>query len=139
MPLFFYSSTLHLTFIGKLFTINHLSNAKYLKYDDYFKAGFPMATGLIEGACLHLIKDRMDITGARCTMTGAEAVLPLGSLYISGDWDEYCQFHLQEEHKRNHLLCILVVLLCSSKFSKLVVLLPLHLFQYLSNFHSPSY
>ncbi|CDN17265.1 hypothetical protein RintRC_2226 [Richelia intracellularis] len=45
----------------------------------------------------------MDITGARWTMRGAEAVFPLGSLYISGDWDEYWQFHLQQEHKRNHL------------------------------------
>ncbi|CDN13944.1 hypothetical protein RintRC_6464 [Richelia intracellularis] len=45
----------------------------------------------------------MDITGARWTMRGAEAVLPLGSLYISGHWDEYWQFHLQQEHKRNHL------------------------------------
>ena len=48
-----------------------------------------MATGVIEGACRHLIKDRMDITGARWTMRGAEAVLRLRSLYISGDWDEY--------------------------------------------------
>ncbi|NRB06370.1 MAG: ISKra4 family transposase, partial [Richelia sp.] len=75
----------------------------YLKYDDYLKAGFPMATGVIEGACPHLIKDRMDLTGARWTMRGAEAVLPLGCLYISGDWDEYWQFDLQQEHKRNHL------------------------------------
>ncbi|CDN13644.1 hypothetical protein RintRC_5054 [Richelia intracellularis] len=45
----------------------------------------------------------MDTTGARWTMRGAEAVLPLGSLYISGDWDEYWQFHLQQEHKSNHL------------------------------------
>ena len=37
-----------------------LNNAKYLKYDDYLKAGFPMATGVIEGACRHLIKDRQD-------------------------------------------------------------------------------
>ncbi|CDN12031.1 hypothetical protein RintRC_1876 [Richelia intracellularis] len=28
-----------------------LNNAKYLKYDDYLKAGFPMATGVIERAC----------------------------------------------------------------------------------------
>ena len=62
-----------------------------------------MATGVIEGACRHLIKHRMDITGAKSTMRGAEAVLPLGSLYINGDWDEYWQFHLQEEHKPNHL------------------------------------
>ncbi|CDN16642.1 hypothetical protein RintRC_3466 [Richelia intracellularis] len=47
---------------------------------NYLKAGFPIATGVIEGACRYLIKNRMDITGARWTMRGAEAVLPLGSL-----------------------------------------------------------
>ncbi|CDN15347.1 hypothetical protein RintRC_2458 [Richelia intracellularis] len=62
-----------------------LNNAKYLKSDDYLKAGFPIATGVIEGACRHLIKDSMDISGARWTMRGAEAVLRLCSLYISGD------------------------------------------------------
>ena len=84
-----------------------LNNAKYLKYDDYLKAGCPIATGVIEGACRHLIIDRMDITGARWSMRGAQAVLPLVSLCISGDWDEYSQFHLEQEHKcnakRNHL------------------------------------
>ncbi|CDN14402.1 hypothetical protein RintRC_2688 [Richelia intracellularis] len=80
-----------------------LNNGKDLKYDDYLKAGFSIATEEIEGACRHLIKERMDMTGARWTMRGAETVLPLGSLYISGDWDEYWQFHLQQEHKRNHL------------------------------------
>ncbi|NRB06395.1 MAG: ISKra4 family transposase, partial [Richelia sp.] len=62
-----------------------------------------MATTVIEGACRHLIEDSMDITGDRWTMRSAEAVLPLGSLYISGDWDKYWQFHLEQEHKRNHL------------------------------------
>ena len=66
-----------------------LNNAKYLKYDDYLKAGFPIPRGVIGATCRHLIKDRMDITGARWTMRAAEAVLPLGSLYISGDWNEY--------------------------------------------------
>jgi hypothetical protein len=58
-----------------------LNNANYLKYDDYLKAGLPIATGVIEGACRHLIKDRMDITGARWSLAGAEAVLRLRSLY----------------------------------------------------------
>ncbi|CDN10184.1 hypothetical protein RintRC_1963 [Richelia intracellularis] len=40
----------------------------------------PIATGVIESAGRQLIKDRMDITGARWTMRSAEAVLPLGSL-----------------------------------------------------------
>ena len=74
-----------------------------MKYDHYLKAGFPIPTGVIESACRHLIKERMDITGDRWTLRGGEAVLPMGSFYISGDWDEYLQFHLQQEHKRNHL------------------------------------
>ncbi|CDN15619.1 hypothetical protein RintRC_3378 [Richelia intracellularis] len=53
-----------------------LNNAKYLKYDDYLKAGLSIATGVIEGACRHLIEDSMDITGARWTMRAPEAVLP---------------------------------------------------------------
>ena len=62
-----------------------LNNSSYLKYNDYLKAGFPIATGVIEGACRHLIKDRMDITGARWSLKSAEAVLRLHSLYISDD------------------------------------------------------
>ena len=80
-----------------------LNNANYLKYDDYLKAGLPIATGVIQGACRHLISYRMHITGARWSLAGAEAVLRLRSVYISGDWDKYWRFHLQQEHKRNHL------------------------------------
>lgn len=80
-----------------------LNHAQYLRYDHYLKFGLPIATGVIEGACRHLIKDRMDITGARWSLAGAEAVLRLRSLYISGDWDDYWHFHLQKEHQRNHL------------------------------------
>ncbi|CDN14742.1 hypothetical protein RintRC_0619 [Richelia intracellularis] len=74
-------------------------------------------------------------------MKGPEAVLPLGFLYISGDWDEYWQFHLQQEHKRNHLALYSsgIPLIKQVLKAKLLVLLPLHLFQYLSKFHSPSY
>jgi hypothetical protein len=79
-----------------------LNNAQYLKYNDYLKAGFPIATGVIEGACRHLIKDRMDITGARWSLAGAEAVLRLRSLYISGDWEQYWRFHRELEHQRHH-------------------------------------
>ncbi|CDN14616.1 hypothetical protein RintRC_0938 [Richelia intracellularis] len=81
------------------------------------------------------------MTGARWTVKGGEAVLPLGSLYISGDWDEYWQFHLQQEHKPNHLALYSsgISLIKQVLKAKLVVLLPLHLFQYLSKFHSPYY
>jgi hypothetical protein len=75
-----------------------------LHYDEYLAAGFPIATGVIEGACRHLINDRMDITGARWGLQGAEAVLRLRSLRSSGDLDEYWPFHLERERERNHLV-----------------------------------
>lgn len=80
-----------------------LKYKKMLKYDEFLAAGFPIATGVIEGACRHLIQDRMDITGARWSLDGAEAVLRLRSLRSSGDFDAYWQFHLAQERKRNHL------------------------------------
>ncbi len=74
----------------------------YLRYNDYLTQGLPIATGVIEGACRHLVKDRMDRTGARWSLTGAEAVLRLRALKSSGDFDEYWRFHEAQERKRNH-------------------------------------
>ncbi|MBX9947993.1 MAG: ISKra4 family transposase [Candidatus Obscuribacterales bacterium] len=74
-----------------------------LRYDKYLKLVMPIATGVIEGACRHLIKDRLDITGARWSLAGAEAVLKLRSLRSSGDFDEYWEFHRKQEQKRCHL------------------------------------
>jgi hypothetical protein len=55
----------------------------HLRYDTALAAGLPIATGVIEGACRHLVKDRMDITGARWGLDGAEAVLRLRALRSS--------------------------------------------------------
>lgn len=74
----------------------------YLRYDKYLAAGLPIATGVIEGACRHLIKDRMDLTGARWSLKGAEAVLRLRALRSSGDFEEYWRFHEAQEHQRHH-------------------------------------
>ena len=71
------------------YLLNHLP---YLRYDRYLAKGFPIATGVIEGACRHLVKDRMEKTGARWSLTGAEAVLSLRALRCSNDFDEYWQF-----------------------------------------------
>jgi len=80
-----------------------LKYRRYLRYDQYLAAGMPIATGVIEGACRHLIKDRMDITGACWGLEGAEAVLKLRSLRSSGDLDVYWTFHERAELRRNHL------------------------------------
>jgi len=73
-----------------------------LHYNEFLAAGLPIATGVIEGACRHLIKDRMDITGARWSLRGAEAILKLRSLRSSGDFDDYWAFHKLKSYERNH-------------------------------------
>ncbi len=80
-----------------------LNNRPYLRYDVFLAEGFPIATGVIEGACRHLVKDRMDLTGARWSLAGAEAILRLRSLRSSGDFDEYWPFHELQDHIHNHL------------------------------------
>jgi hypothetical protein len=80
-----------------------LAKSRYMRYDEYLAQGLPIATGIIEGACRHLVKDRMDLTGARWSLDGADAVLRLRALRSSGDFDAYWSFHLEHELRRNHL------------------------------------
>jgi len=79
-----------------------LNYRQALRYNEYLAQGYPIATGVIEGACRHLIKDRMDLTGARWRLKSAEAILKLRSLRASNDFDEYWEFHKGEEFRRNH-------------------------------------
>lgn len=81
----------------------YLTNkAPYLDYPAALAAGWPIATGVIEGACRHLVKDRMDLTGARWGLQGAEAVLKLRALHSNGDFPDYWRYHLSQERRRNH-------------------------------------
>ena len=79
-----------------------LAKRRYLDYPTALQQGWPIATGVIEGACRHVVKDRMDITGARWGLDGAEAVLKLRALKANGDFDDYWRFHLAKERKRVH-------------------------------------
>ena len=79
-----------------------LKNKPRLQYDEALEDGFPIATGVIEGACRHLINDRLDITGARWSLDGAEAMLKLRSLKSSGDFEQYWDFHKEKEKSRNY-------------------------------------
>jgi hypothetical protein len=74
----------------------------YLGYATALRQGWPIATGIIEGACRHIVKDRMDITGARWGLEGAEAVLKLRALIATGDFENYWRFHLRREHELIH-------------------------------------
>jgi hypothetical protein len=78
------------------------AKAPWLDYPAALAAGWPISTGVIEGACRHLIKDRMAITGARWGITTAEAILKLRALHANGDFDQYWAYHLHREHQRNH-------------------------------------
>ncbi len=81
----------------------YLTNkAPYLDYPTALTAGWPIATGIIEGACRHIVKDRMDLTGARWGLDGAEAVLKLRTLRSNGHLPEYWNYHLRQGRRRIH-------------------------------------
>jgi len=81
----------------------YLENKKdYLGYPTALEKGWPIATGIIEGAARWLVKDRMDITGARWGLEGAEAILRLRAMIASGDFEDYWRYHLRREHERIH-------------------------------------
>jgi hypothetical protein len=75
-------------------------NRGRMKYHEYLRDGLPIASGSVEGACKNLIKDRMERSGMRWTIPGAEAMLRLRAIYLSGDLDAYWRFHLAREHQR---------------------------------------
>jgi hypothetical protein len=85
-------------------TLSCLQNKQaFMDYPRALANGWPIATGVIEGACRHLVQDRMGITGARWGLAGAQAMLWLRAICASGDTDTYWTWHIQQEHQRNHL------------------------------------
>jgi len=81
------------------------AKAPYLDYPTALVKGWPIATGIIEGACRHIVADPMDRTGARWGLEGAEAVLKLRTLRSNGDFDDYFTFHTRQERRRIHETC----------------------------------
>lgn len=79
-----------------------LNKRDHLDYPTALANGWPIATGVIEGACRHLVKDRMDITGARWGLDGAEAILKLRSVRANGDFPSYWAYHVDQERRRVH-------------------------------------
>jgi hypothetical protein len=79
-----------------------INKAPYLDYPTALTSGWPIATGVIEGACRHLVADRMDITGSRWGLDTAQAVLTLRAIMASDNYDAYWAYHVRQEHLRNH-------------------------------------
>jgi hypothetical protein len=76
------------------------NNKERMRYDEYLKAGYPIASGVIEGACRHVIKDRMERAGMRWKLPGAQAMLHLRTIYTNGDWEAFQQFRVEAETER---------------------------------------
>jgi hypothetical protein len=75
-------------------------NRTRMHYDEYLANGWPIASGPVEGACKNLIKDRMERSGMRWTEQMAEAIVQLRAVYLSGDFDRYWQFHIEQDQQR---------------------------------------
>ena len=68
-----------------------------MKYDEYLAAGLPIGSGVAEGACRHVVKDRLEQTGMRWTVSGAQVMLDLRTTYLNDDWDSYVQHYIDQE------------------------------------------
>jgi hypothetical protein len=76
------------------------NNLERMRYDEYLAKGYPIASGVIEGACRHLVKDRMERAGMHWTRHGAQAMLDVRSIHINGDWDQYQTFRITREMEK---------------------------------------
>jgi len=78
------------------------NNREYMHYDQYLAAGLPIASGVAEGACRHVVKDRMELTGMRWRVASAQAMLDVRAMYLGDDWEEFQEYRVSEEVKRLH-------------------------------------
>lgn len=85
------------------------NNSEHMKYDEYLAAGYPIGSGVVEGACRHLVRDRMERTGMRWQIEGAQAMLSTRSAFINGEWDALIEHRIEQEQERlygqNTLAC----------------------------------
>jgi hypothetical protein len=73
------------------------NNRQHMRYDEYLAAGYPIGSGVAEGACRHVVKDRLEQTGMRWTVAGAQAMLHLRAIYLNGHWNEFVNYRIETE------------------------------------------
>ena len=76
------------------------ARSEYMKYDEYLAAGYPIGSGVVEGACRHLVKDRMEQAGMRWRIAGAQAILSLRAIYVNDDWEAFHTDRIQTEQRK---------------------------------------
>ena len=75
-------------------------NKKHMRYDVCLEKGYPIGSGVIEGACRNLINDRLELTGMRWILQGAESVIRLRAVFINKDWADFWSFRRRSERER---------------------------------------
>ena len=78
------------------------NNLQRMRYDEYLQAGYPIASGVIEGASRHIIKDRMEQGGMRWTRAGAQAMLNVRSVCASSEWETFGTWRQAEQSLKVH-------------------------------------
>ena len=73
------------------------TNRHHRRYDEDLAAGYPIGSGVAEGACRHVVKDRLEQTGMRWTVGGAQAMLNLRAIYLNGHWNEFVNYRIDTE------------------------------------------
>ena len=78
--------------------IGYFSNNRHrMRYDEYLAKGYPIGSGIAEGTCRNLVKDRMDCTGMHWRLPGARAMLKTRAIYLNGEWDDFIEYRIQRE------------------------------------------
>ncbi len=75
------------------------NNKQYMRYGEYIQAGYPIGSGVVEGGCRHVVRDRMELSGMRWNVDGAQAMLRLRTTKLAGDWKPFVEFRIQTEQK----------------------------------------
>lgn len=76
------------------------NNRHRMRYDEYLACGYPIASGVIEGACRHVVKDRLERTGMNWVCQGAQAMLDLRCIHLTDHWEQFIEFRTERETQR---------------------------------------
>lgn len=81
------------------------NNRQHMRYDEYLAAGYPIGSGVAEGACRHVVKDRLEQTGMRWTLEGAQAMLHLRAIYLNSQWKDFVNYRIETEQTTLYWRC----------------------------------
>lgn len=75
-------------------------NRTRMRYDEYLAKGYPIGSGVAEGTCRNLVKDRMELTGMRWAHRSAQAMIYMRALYLSDEWRTFINYRIEREQKQ---------------------------------------